>query len=324
MKKLLLAVVALLFACLLNAAPSVAITVDGVTSFTITCSFSKNVDCTEYYIVASEPSGIDPWIGSPFGGATIEETIEQFGIRCVGDTNYTWTKMSPNTMYVIYVTAKDAGGSRVLCTDTVYTEKSGGHGTSVITLSVRDITDCGATLTATPNDQTMLFKDFVIEKWMYNNIHSYYEIVDAQTADEMTNDSVFRLLDKMGSEFYEEDEYVWTVLYSGYEYYFVAAGMNADSVWGEMVMEPFTTTGDPVAVENVEMNTVSVYPNPASEYILVNGVETGEMISVVDLSGNVVIEQKATSSDVRISLDGIVPGVYMVRTATAVNKFIVR
>ncbi len=125
-------------------------------------------------------------------------------------------------------------------------------------------------------------------------------------------------------EYYETDEWIWTNLYSGYEYVYVAAGMNADSVWGDMAMATFKTTGQPAAVENVGMSTISVYPNPTSEYIVVNGVETGEIISVIDLRGNVIIEQKATSSDARISLAGVVPGVYMVRTAIAVNKFIVR
>lgn len=323
MKKSLLAVVALFSAFLLNATPSVTITVDNVTNLTITCSFVKNLDCSEYYIVASEPSGIDPWIGSPFGGATIEETIEQFGIKCVGDTNYTWTGMRPNTMHVIYVTAKDAGGTRVLCTDTVYTEKGGGHGESIVTVRIEDVTSVGATTIATPNDQTMTFKDMIIEKWLYDSICAYYNSIDAQTANEEALDSLFRMLKEDFYEYYEEDSWTWTNLDANTEYMFIAAGMNADSIWGEMASTYFKTLAGS-AVENVELNTISVYPNPASEYILVNGVEMGEIISVIDLRGNVIIEQKATSSDARISLAGVVPGVYMVRTATAVNKFIVR
>lgn len=323
MKKTLLSAVVLLFACLLNATPSVTITVDGVTPTTITCSFVKNLDCSEYYIVASEPSGIEPWIGTPFGGATIEETIEQFGIKCVGDTNYTWTAMIPNTMYVIYVTAKDASGTRVLCTDTVYTENGGGHGESVVTVRIEDVTSVGATTIATPNDQTMMFKDMIIEKWLYDSICAYYNSIDAQTANEEALDSLFRMLKEDFYEYYEEDSWTWTNLDANTEYMFIAAGMNADSIWGEMASTYFKTLAGS-AVENVELNTISVYPNPASEYILVNGVETGEIISVIDLRGNVIIEQKATSSDARISLAGVVPGVYMVRTATAVNKFIVR
>lgn len=323
MKKTLLSAVVLLFACLLNATPSVTITVDNVTNLTITCSFVKNLDCSEYYIVASEPSGIDPWIGSPFGGATIEETIEQFGIKCEGDTTYTWKKMIPNTMHVIYVTAKDASGTRVLCTDTVYTEKGGGHGESVVTVRIEDVTSVGATTIATPNDQTMTFKDMIIEKWLYDSICAYYNSIDAQTANEEALDSLFRMLKEDFYEYYEEDSWTWTNLDANTEYMFIAAGMNADSIWGEMASTYFKTLAGS-AVENVELNTISVYPNPASEYILVNGVETGEIISVIDLRGNVIIEQKATSSDARISLAGVVPGVYMVRTATAVNKFIVR
>ncbi len=222
----------------------VTITVDNVTPTTITCSFAMSADCVEYYIVASKPEDIEPWVGSPYAGPTIEETVELWGIKYQANATYTWTEMVPNSLYVIYVTAKDASGSRVLCTDTVTTSAGGGHGESVITVTVTDITNVGATTTATPNDQTMMFKDLVFEKSLYDSIHTYYEGIDVQTADQMTSDSLFRMLKEDVYEYYEEDQWVWNNLESGTEYMFMAAGMNADSIWGEMALTNFKTLGN--------------------------------------------------------------------------------
>ena len=285
MKKTLLSAVVLLFACLLNATPSVTITVGQVTPTTITCSFVKNADCATYYIVAAEPQSIEPYVGSFMGGATLEETVEMWGVAYTANDTYTWIEMNPNTMYVIYVTAKDASGNRVLCTDTAYTPKGGGSGPSVVTVSVTDVTSVGATTTVTPNDQTMMFKDLVVEAWVYDSIHSYYEAIDAQTADEMTYDSMLRFLQEDIMEYYETDQWVWVTLDPNTDYILMAVGMNADSVWGDMAMTSFTTLAGS-AVENVELNTISVYPNPASEYILVNGVDAGETIAIIDIRGN--------------------------------------
>jgi len=321
MRKSILSFVLLLSAMMLSATPSVTITVDNVTNTTITCSFTKNSDCASYYIVASEPKNVDPWIGSPYAAPTIEETIEKWGIKYTKNDTYTWIKMKPNTMYVIYVTAKSSAGTRVLCTDTLYTERGGGHGESVITISATNETDKGATTKATPNDQTMLFKDAVMNKYVEDSIYAYYLAIDSATALANTRDSLFSMLKDYGETQYEEDEWVWTNLDSGTDYLFVAAGMNTDSVWGDMVITYFKTTGEPpVAVENVEMNSVTVYPNPATDYIIIDGVEAGEAIQVIDLRGNVLVE----TTDTHISLNGLVPGVYLLRTATSVNKFIVR
>ncbi|MCQ2337482.1 MAG: hypothetical protein MJ001_00940 [Paludibacteraceae bacterium] len=222
----------------------VTIKVDNVTPTTITCSFEMNEGCVEYYILASKPEDIEPWIGSPFAGATIEETVEAWGIKYEANATYTWKEMVPNSLYVIYVTAKDTSGLSVLFTDTVTTSVGGGHGVSVVTVTVTDITGVGATTTATPNDQTMMFKDMVFEKGLYDNIHAYYEGIDAQTADQMTSDSLFRMLKEDVYEYYEEDKWVWENLDSGTDYMFMAAGMNADSIWGEMAMTSFKTLGD--------------------------------------------------------------------------------
>ncbi len=318
MKKLLLSAVALFSACLLTAAPSVTITVDAVTNITITCSFAKNADCVSYSILAVESGSMEQW------QVNIMDLVEVCGIEYSANTAYTWTGRVPNKEYVIYAVAKSSSGQRVLCTDTVATEKGGGHGASVITVSVSNITDGSVIATAIPNDQTMMFKDMIIPSSLSDSIKSYFIVTDSINADSLTNDSITKLLKDEDYEQYEADTWKWNDLEPETDYLFVAVGMNADSVWGALASTPFQTLGKRAPVENLEMNTIFVYPNPASEYVFVNGVETGEMISVVDLRGNVIIEQKATSSDARISLVGVVPGVYIVRTATFVNKFIVR
>jgi len=317
MKKSILSIVLLLSAMMMTATPNVTITIDNVGRTTFTCSFAKNDDCSSYYILAAQPSDMQQYVSAT---NPIEKLVEMWGIKYTEDSTYTWTGMNPNTLYVVYVTAKDAAGTRYLFTDTLTTQQGGGHGESVITISVTDITDVTAKTTATPNDQTMLFKDMIIAQFLRDSIYSYYHAIDSLTADSMTNDSILNMLKVYPYVQYDEDVWVWSSLTPSTDYIFVAAGMNADSIWGDVVYAPFKTLGSASAVENVEMNTVTVYPNPATDYIIVNGVEAGETIQVIDLRGNVLVE----TTDAHISVADFVPGVYMVRTAAGVNKFIVR
>lgn len=320
-KKIILAALALLSVRLAFANPIVNITVDQMTPTTITCSFAMNDECTAYYIVASEPESIEPWIGSPFGGATLEETIVNWGIEYTHDATYTWEKMAPNTTYVVYVAAKDASGTLVLYTDTVSTPMNGGHGESIVTVTATDITNVGATTTATPNDQTAMFKDLVINKWLYDDIYAHFETISMQDADELTTDSLFRMLMDDPYEYYTVDQWVWNNLEAGTEYFFIAVGMNADSVWGELAMTSFTTLGG-ASIADVEKSTLTVYPNPATEYILVKGAKVGDVVTITDLSGRVVATKITTSSETRISLEGITPGVYVARTRNAISKVV--
>lgn len=204
---------------------AVQIHLDAVTPETITCTFDKVDSCTSYRILCCEPESQEMFFPM-FGFTSWEQATEAWGLLCIGDTTYTWDEMIPNTNYVIFVLAHFATHD-TLITDTVVTQTLGGHGTSSISLEVKDITSSTVTTIATPNAETALFKDFIISK-------AYYE--------EIGHDSTIALLKSDYYEHYSVDTWTWFDLTPNTEYYFAGIGKNADGQWGEMSMVSFSTT----------------------------------------------------------------------------------
>jgi hypothetical protein len=72
------------------------------------------------------------------------------------------------------------------------------------------------------------------------------------------------------------------------------------------------TTKNTTKVNNSNCLKLNIYPNPASDYISVKGVEKGAEIKLVNLSGRLVQQLVTQTSNERISLKGIKQGVYFV------------
>lgn len=71
---------------------------------------------------------------------------------------------------------------------------------------------------------------------------------------------------------------------------------------------PAGTTG----VEEVELNTINIYPNPANNMINVEGQDI-QMVQILDINGRIAM----TTSQSRIDISNLNAGVYMVRVITA-------
>ncbi|RYZ99427.1 MAG: T9SS type A sorting domain-containing protein [Sphingobacteriaceae bacterium] len=76
-------------------------------------------------------------------------------------------------------------------------------------------------------------------------------------------------------------------------------------------------------IENVlhtQNKTIAVHPNPAGDYIIVTGTTAGEKIIILDAKGSMVLQQKCSSSVIRISLDNFITGNYFVQLLSADGK----
>lgn len=204
---------------------AVRVSIDAIAPESFTVTFNKVDSCLNYHILACEPASQEMFFPM-FQITSWEQATAAWGILCTGDTTYTWDEMIPNTEYVIFVLAH-FDSRDTLITDTVFTATIGGHGTSSVSVSVANVTSVSVTTTAEPNQETALFKDFVITK-------DYYE--------QIGHDSTVNLLKSDYYTHYSVDTWTWIDLTPGTEYYFAAIGQNADGQWGEMSMVPFATT----------------------------------------------------------------------------------
>ncbi len=77
---------------------------------------------------------------------------------------------------------------------------------------------------------------------------------------------------------------------------------------------------DPMYRLAISEGKYSVYPNPASGYVQIAGIEEGAVLqcTLLDMSGRTVIHQKqlTASSGTRIELNNLAPGQYILRIAT--------
>lgn len=78
----------------------------------------------------------------------------------------------------------------------------------------------------------------------------------------------------------------------------------SDSIW----------LGDPLGIEGYTMNSVKIYPNPASKTLLIGGLaQKAATWSLIDLTGCVVISGMADGELTHVNLSGIPNGQYVMR-----------
>ncbi|MDR0833637.1 MAG: T9SS type A sorting domain-containing protein, partial [Candidatus Symbiothrix sp.] len=71
-------------------------------------------------------------------------------------------------------------------------------------------------------------------------------------------------------------------------------------------------------IDNVIVSSLFVSPNPATDYITINGIQTGETIYLINLSGKTVL----TANTATINVSNLPNGVYLVRVGSQTLKFV--
>ncbi len=276
--------------------PSVTTNILNTTSTTIEASFVMNEECTKYHILASAAGEMEQW--SAMFQTPLRDLVISWSLGFEVDSTYTWTKMVPNTEYVVYVVAVGASDTSDVMMTNCTTPQGGGEGESVMTVELSNITETSVILTATPNDQTAQFLDGIVERAFY---------------EEVGQDSLMSILTEQPMWLYETDVWEWLDLDSGMEYYAFAIGQNALGVWGEMTLVPFKTLDAVGLKEVVEESSFDLYPNPAKEQVLLQGLTAGSLIEISDIQGKVVLTKEAAGMELKLDLSALTTGVYHIK-----------
>lgn len=75
-----------------------------------------------------------------------------------------------------------------------------------------------------------------------------------------------------------------------------------------------------VGINNIENNKISVYPNPASDYINVFTDGCG-IVEIYNVTGELILQQNISSSSQRINIEGLSLGMYVVKVKTLSSSF---
>lgn len=76
---------------------------------------------------------------------------------------------------------------------------------------------------------------------------------------------------------------------------------------------------------NSSSPSLSIYPNPATDYIQVSGLSSeGNLVQIYRIDGALMKAQTATSSETTIEITSFAPGIYIVRANGQTLKFVKR
>ncbi|MBR4803629.1 MAG: T9SS type A sorting domain-containing protein, partial [Bacteroidales bacterium] len=82
---------------------------------------------------------------------------------------------------------------------------------------------------------------------------------------------------------------------------------------------------DPISLQNAEKANFTVYPNPATDQVVVSvegAVENGASVEILDMSGRLVAKQAVDGQSAVINVGNLQNGVYVVKYGGSVRKII--
>lgn len=214
----------------------------GLTTFDL--HFVPNADTKEYYFCIfgeGEAQQQFDMFGPMFGFSSMGQMIMQFsGKGYVGETDFHYSDMEPNTKYELYVQPIDANGNMAdLQVFNMETQSQGGSGAASVEVLMGDykLTEWDGEMkpsqfiTYTPNDQAWCYRFGVYTAEQYD---ADPEGIQQYVASEppMPNMANWFFYETLTTD-YQIDPNTTVVV--------VAVAKNADNVWGEPTIVRYTT-----------------------------------------------------------------------------------
>jgi uncharacterized repeat protein (TIGR02543 family) len=111
--------------------------------------------------------------------------------------------------------------------------------------------------------------------------------------------------------------YIFEAWYNGANRWNFATGIVTEDITltAQWTADPECEVPSETAVSANALPGVSLYPNPVSDVLSVSGLEGNETLTVVDLSGRVLLTQKASEGTTRLSVATLPQGTYLVKVA---------
>lgn len=122
--------------------------------------------------------------------------------------------------------------------------------------------------------------------------------------------------------------YVITDMHPDMDYEVYVQNSCQTGVWSDSAA--YLLIPSPLAIGGVAMESLVLYPNPASEQVTVGGLQPGAVVTVLDVAGRTVVPavQCPPSGVMRLDISRLAPGTYFVRatdaSGTAVAKLAVK
>lgn len=98
---------------------------------------------------------------------------------------------------------------------------------------------------------------------------------------------------------------------------------------GALMLRPyFKYHPDDISVADYETSSAVVYPNPAEEWVRIDGLTGPSTTQIIDLSGNIVLQQEDVTSETTLDISSLTTGFYIIRwsnqIASGVEKILIQ
>mgnify|MGYP003444681571 FL=1 len=275
----------------------VTVTVSDVTAFGAYISFVPNDQTAYYYyIIASDEELAAENITSDADVQTYLETED--------DKVYTTLEgsldgLSMGTTYKVYALAYNVNGeiNSIAPAATFTTLTAGGTGLAEVAVDI-EVVDGVATYETTMNDQTAYFYFAV-----------YYGIED------YTDEEVLQILESNPDmiKFEDQSNYIDFATAEADLYGIFIVPLNANEEVGTTVAIRFTAEGV-LGLQDVNIPTLNVYPNPAKTQVTVTSSSSIDRIEVTNILGQKVYENATVGANqTTINVADLQNGAYFVR-----------
>ena len=276
---------------------AVAVTVSDVTAFSAYISFVPNDQTAYYYyMIASDEELAAENITSD---ADMQTYLEAEDYKVYTALEGSLDGLAMGTTYKVYALAYNANDeiASIAPAATFTTLTAGGTGLAEVAVDI-EVVDGVATYETTMNDQTAYFYFAV-----------YYGIED------YTDEQVLQLLESNPDmiKFEDQSNYIDFATAEADLFGIFIVPLNANEEVGTTVAIRFTAEGV-LGLQNVNIPTLNVYPNPAKTQVTVTSSSSIDRIEVTNISGQKVYENATVGANqTTINVADLQNGAYFVR-----------
>ncbi len=275
----------------------VTVTVSDVTAFGAYISFVPNDQTAYYYyMIASDEELAAENITSD---ADVQTYLETEDYKVYTALEGSLDGLSMGTTYKVYALAYNVNGeiNSIAPAATFTTLTAGGTGLAEVAVDI-EVVDGVATYETTMNDQTAYFYFAV-----------YYGIED------YTDEEVLQILESNPDmiKFEDQSNYIDFATAEADLYGIFIVPLNANEEIGTTVAIRFTAEGV-LGLQDVNIPTLNVYPNPAKTQVTVTASSSIDRIEVTNILGQKVYEDATVGvNQTTINVADLQNGAYFVR-----------
>lgn len=276
--------------------PVMTVTVNNITAASADLTITPNSEVAYYYYLIATDAQLQA--GGMTTDADVQAYLENENAKEYFELSGPLNGLTMGTTYKVYAIGYNLDGTASSIAPTTFTTESlGGSGLAEVAVSV-EVVDGAATISTTMNDQTAYY------------YYAYFAGINGYGDEE-----IFESIDGNAQrQFFENINIDDDPLEEGEEYGIFVVPYNGNNEQGTPVAVRFTSEGVMASLVDVDMASISVYPNPAKNVVSISAPSAIDRIEMMNVLGQKVYENATIGSEnTTINVSDLDNGTYFVR-----------